>query len=95
MAMKTAIAAVLLALAPLALAQQQPPPGSSIGSEPVRVPETNPDGFPTLSAAALGSQRQEPETCVIRPVMSDAQLKLCGATPPVYPPKKLVTDMVK
>lgn len=95
---RIAVTAVLLALAPLALAQPQPAPGSSIGTETVHAPTpsySDANTFPTFSAAAVGSQKQEPETCVIRPVMTDAQLKLCGATPPAYPPKKLVTDMIK
>lgn len=91
-----ALAAVLLALAPLAPAQQEPAPGSSIGTE-ARAPAPSSDSmnFPIFSAAAVGSQKLEAEGCVIRPVMTDAQLKLCGATPPIYPPKKLVTDMIK
>ena len=92
---KTGFAAILLALAPLALAQSQPTPGASIGTESVRAPAPNQADFPIFSAAAVGSQKLEAEGCVIRPVMSDAQLKLCGATPPLYPPKKLVTDMIK
>lgn len=93
---KAAFAVLLLALAPLAQAQQ-PAPGSSIGTES-RAPapsQADPVSFPTFSAAAVGSQKLEAETCVIRPVMTDAQLKICGATPPAYPPKKLVTDMIK
>jgi hypothetical protein len=99
---KVAFAAVLVSLAPLAQAQfqsSQPSPwlaspGASIGTESVRAPASNAD-FPTFSAAAVGSQKLEAEGCVVRPVMTDAQLKICGATPPVYPPKKLVTDMIK
>ena len=91
----TAAGALLLAFAGLAAAQSQPAPGASIGTEPVRAPAPSQTEFPIFSAAAVGSQKLEAETCVIRPVMTDAQLKLCGATPPVYPPKKLVTDMIK
>lgn len=100
---KVTFAAVLVSLAPLAQAQFQSPqpspwqtsPGASIGTESVRAPAPSGGDFPTFSAAAVGSQRLEAEGCVIRPVMTDAQLKLCGATPPLFPPKKLVTDMIK
>ena len=91
----TAAGALLLALTGLAAAQPQPTPGASIGTESVRAPAPNQNDFPIFSAAAVGSQKLEAETCVIRPVMTDVQLKLCGATPPVYPEKKLVTDMIK
>lgn len=95
---RTALAAVLLAFAPLAAAQTEPVRGASIGTESAApAPSSSSDSsvFPTFSAASVGSAKLEPETCVIRPVMSDAQLKLCGAMPPVYPPKKLVTDIAK
>ena len=93
---RIAATAVLLALAPLVLAQPQPAPGASIGTETVRpVPPIDPASFPTFSAAGIGSQKLEPEGCVIKPVMSDAELKRCGALPPAYPPRKLVTDMIK
>jgi len=93
--MATAAGALLLAFTGVAAAQPQPAPGASIGTESVRAPAPSGGDFPTFSAAAVGSQKLEAEGCVIRPVMTDAQLKLCGATLPVYPPKKLVTDMVK
>lgn len=92
-----AAGAALLAFAALAAAQSQsgqPVPGASIGTESMRAPAPSQD-FPIFSAAAVGSQKLEAETCTIRPVMTDAQLKLCGANPPDYPPKKLVTDMIK
>lgn len=89
---RIALAALALA-APLALAQAPMGQGNVGGGVPYeRGPAAERSSttissreealVPAASLGTLGRQSEvESETCVIRPVMTDHQLKLCGANP--------------
>lgn len=70
---KVLAAAVLIAASFAAAAQvgYKPPPFS---------PSADGEG---VSSAEIGKSRA-PEPCVIKPVMSDVEMRRCGARPPEY-----------
>jgi hypothetical protein len=105
-AFRAALAAALAA-APLALAQAPLGPGNVGGGvsygERTEVERSSPAIasreealVPAASLGSLGTLGKqadaEAETCIIRPVMSDHQLRLCGANPAAlqqsFPKKK-------
>ena len=89
---RIALAALSLA-APLALAQAPMGPGNVGGGVPYErgsdverssapISSREEALVPAASLGTLGKQADaEAETCVIRPVMTDQQLKICGANP--------------
>ena len=91
-AFRAALAAILAA-SPLALAQAPLGPGNvgggvpygertEVGRSSTPIASREEALVPAASLGTLGKQAEaEAETCVIRPVMSDRQLILCGANP--------------
>ena len=94
-----ALAAWMIGTAPAATAQQDQGPFPTLGggegtfrdpnySAPQQAATSADVLTPGISAAQISGTRLAPEPCTIKPVMTDEELKRCGARPVNYAPRK-------